>query len=191
MRKTFVGWFFTAIFCGDWLSLCAGAFSESAHDPSSPWFSPSCSSPSSRTPHVLEFPRGLAQEPVLFENRFSISGGQLPVLFLPGRFNLISIAFVYAWRNCFSWLLPRTRTYFVKYWYAVFLWGWAPFFVFFFFCEFLWALFALLNFFCSFSFFLRVTRGTTMKFHMAGVVSLICWRVDSHHGPAQELESAG
>ena len=40
MRRTFVGWFFTAIFCGDWLSLCAGAFSESAHDPSSPWFSP-------------------------------------------------------------------------------------------------------------------------------------------------------
>ena len=83
MRRTFVGWFFTAIFCGDWLSICAGAFSESAHDPSSPWFSPSCSSPSSRTPHVLEFPRGLAQEPVLFKNRFSISGGQLPVLFFP------------------------------------------------------------------------------------------------------------
>jgi len=95
MRKTFVGWFFTAIFCGDWLYLYAPAPSPSlTHDPSSPWFSPSCFSPSSRTPHVLEFPRGLAQEPVLFENRFSISGGQLPVLFLPGRFNLISIAFV-------------------------------------------------------------------------------------------------
>ena len=61
MRKTFVGWFFTAIFCGDWLYLYAPAPSPSlTHDPSSPWFSPSCFSPSSRTPHVLEFPRGLA-----------------------------------------------------------------------------------------------------------------------------------
>ena len=42
---------------------------------------------SSRTPHVLEFPRGLALEPVILKTGYSLPVDRFR-LSLPGRFNL-------------------------------------------------------------------------------------------------------
>ena len=72
---------------------------------------------SARTPHVLEFPRGLVLEPVISKTGFSLPVDRFR-LSLPGRFNLVCIfAFAFVWRSYYSWLLPRTRN-FPKYWYA-------------------------------------------------------------------------
>ena len=60
-----------------------------------------------------------------------------------------------------------------------------------FFCKFEWAIFALFRrFFLDFVFFLRWTRNSVINSYFGWVVSLICWRVDSHRGPVPELESA-
>ena len=210
MKKTFIGWFCTAIFCGDWLHLYAPAPSPSlTYDPSSPWFSPSCFLPSSRTPHVLEFPRGLALEPVLLKTGFPYPVDSFRFYFSPVALILFVLRlFLFGGINSAgSFLAPELILKMLVCWVQVLVcclhlvcWilvccisfvGVNPLFCIFLFLRILRAFFALFNFFCGFLFFLRVTRGTTINLHVAGVVSLMCWRVDSHRGPVQELESAG
>ena len=80
MRKTFVGWFFTAIFCGDWLYLYAPAPSPSlTYDPSSPWFSPSCFCIIQNTTRT-RIPSWSSAGTSYFQNRFFTSGWPLPVV---------------------------------------------------------------------------------------------------------------
>ena len=67
---------------------------------------------SSRTPHVLEYPRGLLLEPVISKTGFSHPVDRFR-LSLSGRFKLC-LRFRSVWRNYYSWLLPRTRIYFLK-----------------------------------------------------------------------------
>ena len=90
MTKTFVGWFSrTAIFCGDWFSICAGAFPES-HT----WSILTMV----QLPHVFVSSRNTTRTriPSWIQNRFCTSGWPLPVDSLSGRFNYIC---VFVWRN--------------------------------------------------------------------------------------------
>ena len=81
MTKTFVGWFpRTAIFCGDWFSICAGAFPES-HT----WSILTMV----QLPHVFVSSRNTTRTRIpswsiagtsYFQNRFFTSGWPLPVV---------------------------------------------------------------------------------------------------------------
>ena len=97
MTKTFVGWFSrTAIFLR-WLviSICAGAFPESHTWPILTMVQLPHVFVSSRTPHVLEYPRGLLLEPVISKTGFAHPVDRFR-LSLSGCFNYIC---VFVWRN--------------------------------------------------------------------------------------------